>query len=82
MLANKVKLSGKEALATAKVARHIYVCRGKKLIHFDLEKDPPSDDELLKHILGPTGNLRAPTIRVDESLLVGFNREAYEKVFG
>jgi len=82
VIANKIKLGKKDALAEAKRARHVYVGRGKKLVHFDLKKEPPSDAELLKHILGPTGNLRAPTIRVGQTMLVGFNEEAYAKVFG
>lgn len=32
--------------------------------------------------LGPTGNLRAPTLVVGDSVLVGFNEGAYEDVFG
>ena len=31
-------------------------------------------------MLGPTGNLRAPTLVVGKTLLVGFNEEAYESV--
>jgi len=33
---------------------------------------------LLAHMLGPTGNLRAPVIRKGKSLFVGFNEEVYE----
>jgi hypothetical protein len=32
-------------------------------------------------ILGPSGNLRAPTIRIGDTLLVGFNEAAYQQVF-
>ena len=31
-------------------------------------------------MLGPTGNLRAPTLRVGRTLLVGFDEETYRKV--
>ena len=34
-----------------------------------------------KFILGPTGYLRAPTIRIGKKLMVGFNEESYKKVF-
>ncbi|MBD3866913.1 MAG: hypothetical protein IFK94_02220 [Acidobacteria bacterium] len=47
-----------------------------------MKKDRPGEEELLKHILGPTGNLRAPTIRKGKTLLVGFNEELYADVFG
>jgi len=33
-------------------------------------------------MLGATGNLRAPTIRVGKKLLVGFNEDVYSEVFG
>lgn len=45
---------------------------------FDRKQAAPSDDELAAHLLGPTGNLRAPTLRVGKTLYVGFNESAYE----
>jgi len=42
-----------------------------------MKKDAPDDETLLSHMLGPTGNLRAPVIRKGKTLLVGFNEEAY-----
>lgn len=42
-----------------------------------MKKDAPDDDTLLAHLLGPTGNLRAPTIRKGKTLYVGFSEEAY-----
>lgn len=56
--------------------------RGKKIEVFDLKKDRPSDEVLVAHLLGPTGNLRAPTFRVGKTLVVGFNEDAYRKVLG
>jgi hypothetical protein len=35
--------------------------------------------EVVTAFLGPTGNLRAPTIRKGKTVLVGFNQEAFEK---
>jgi hypothetical protein len=32
-------------------------------------------------MLGPTGNLRAPTIRKGRTVLVGFNEELFEREF-
>jgi hypothetical protein len=56
------------------------VARGKKLVEFDMKRDPPEDDTLLEHMLGPTGNLRAPTVRRGKTLLVGFSDQAYRQV--
>ncbi|MBU2502790.1 hypothetical protein KJ682_15770 [bacterium] len=56
--------------------------KGKKVTDFDLAKDKPSDDELLAHLLGSTGNLRAPSLRAGKVLLVGFNEDVYDEVLG
>ena len=55
--------------------------RGKHVVTFDMKTDPPDDDTLAAAILGPTGNLKAPTLRIGDTLLVGFNEEAYKTAF-
>jgi arsenate reductase-like glutaredoxin family protein len=40
-------------------------------------KKPPDEETLLKAMLGPTGNLRAPIVRRGQTLIVGFNDGAY-----
>ena len=57
----------------------LHVAKGKKVLHVDLKKDKPSEAELLKMVLGPTGNLRAPTIKVGKQLIVGFEEEMYRE---
>ena len=71
-----------EALKLAKSADRVLVARGKKRVAFDMKKDPPDDETLLTHLLGPTGALRAPTIRRGKTLLVGFSEEAYQDLLG
>ena len=44
--------------------------------------DRPDDATLLTHLLGPTGNLRAPTLKVGKTLLVGFHEATYRDVLG
>ena len=56
--------------------------KGKKVVRVHLKKDKPGDDELAGLMLGPTGNLRAPTIRSGRKIVVGFNQEVYESLFG
>ena len=77
--ANKERKGLEEALTLAKSAKTIVVVKGKKVVTFDMAKDKPDDDTLAKHLLGPTGNLRAPTALVDKTLLVGFNEETYRQ---
>lgn len=61
----------------ARSVRYVFVARGKKLVHFDMEKSPPADAELREHLIGPSGNLRAPTARRGDRLFVGFNPDEY-----
>ena len=70
------------ALELVAKASKLLVARGKKQVELDLKKDQPTEEEILKLILGPTGNLRAPTLFVGKSLVVGFNDQMYSDVFG
>jgi arsenate reductase-like glutaredoxin family protein len=78
--ASKQKQGRAEALRLANSAVTIVVAKGKNIVSFDMHKNPPDDETLLAHLLGPTGNLRAPTVRAGQSLLVGFNEEAYQSL--
>lgn len=71
-----------DALKLIKSATHIYAAKGKKVVELNLKADKPTEEEILKLVLGPTGNLRAPTLRVGKKLIVGFNEEMYDSVFG
>ena len=56
--------------------------RGKKVTVFDLKRDKPAEQDMLQVMLGTTGNLRAPTVVRGKTVLVGFNAEIYDSVFG
>ncbi len=77
--AGKERKGRDEALALAKASAKVVVGRGKKVVTFDMKKEPPDEETLLAHILGPTGNLKAPTLRKGNTLLVGFSEEAYRE---
>ncbi len=55
--------------------------KGKKVTTFDLAKDKPAIKDMLAVMLGPTGNLRAPTVVRGKTVLIGFNEEIYENNF-
>ena len=78
--AGKQKEGPKEALALARSASKVIVARGKKTVTFDMKKDAPDDATLLAHLLGPSGNLRAPAVRKGKTLLVGFSEEMYDNL--
>ncbi len=78
--ASKERRGRDEALALARAAQKVVVAKGKKIVIFDMKADPPDEETLAAHLLGPTGNLRAPTLRRGKTLLVGFSEEAYRQV--
>ncbi len=65
-----------------KNASKVIVMKGRKITTFDLARDKPSDDELMSHMLGATGNLRAPTVVRGKTVLVGFNGDVFDEVLG
>jgi arsenate reductase-like glutaredoxin family protein len=69
-------------LELARQADRIVAARGKKVVVYDLRRDPPDEETLLGVLLGPSGNLRAPTIRKGKTLLVGYNENAYQDELG
>ena len=71
------KLGKKDAGSLAKAASKIYVAKGKKLDEF---KGGKADAKTVAAMLGPTGNLRAPCIRIGKSVIVGFNDDLYADV--
>ena len=80
MDARKTTLKEKEALALVQEVDEIYASKGKRVVHLDLKNEKPDKAALLGLLLGPTGNLRAPTLRKGRTLLVGFDEAAYAKV--
>ena len=80
MDARKVALKEREALAMLTDVDEIYSTKGKRVNHVDLTKARPDKATLLSLLLGPTGNLRAPTLRVGRTLLVGFDQATYDKM--
>lgn len=45
-----------------------------------MKADPPDDYILAFYLLGHTGNLKAPTIRVGDTLLVGSIEDGYRRL--
>ena len=60
----------------------LIAAKGKKVTTIDLRTAPPADDVLAGLMLGPTGNLRAPIMRVGQTLLVGYNDQTFMDIFG
>ena len=73
--ARKASLAEEAAWQVLAAAREIIVAKGKKRLVFDPRRD--SRETILKETLGRSGTLRAPTLRIGDRLLVGYNDELY-----
>ena len=76
------KLGRDDALAMVRQAQRLVAAKGKKVTAVDLAAGTPSDEALAKLMLGPTGNLRAPTMRVGQTILVGYNEQVFRDALG
>jgi hypothetical protein len=72
------KLGRKEAAELAKSASRVIVAKGKSVQSFEPGGKAPA--EVVEAMLGPTGNLRAPTLRVGKTILVGFDESSFREV--
>ena len=72
------KLGRDDAEGLAKAASKLIVAKGKKVTHFSV--GAKTTDDAVDAMLGPTVNLRAPTLRAGKTLLVGFNEDEYTQV--
>jgi len=74
------KLQRADALELLRNASRMAVAKGRKLTEFS--DASIASDAAVTAMLGATGNLRAPTMAVGETLLVGFNEALFAEVFG
>jgi arsenate reductase-like glutaredoxin family protein len=75
--AKKEPIDAEGALELARQMSHLVATKGKKVVEVNLKKNELSDDELRALVVGPSGNLRAPTLQVNKTLIVGFDEGAY-----
>jgi len=77
--ARKTRYAKKDLAALFAGGERLVVAgKGKtEALVIDLTKKPSADE--LDVALGPSGNLRAPAIRVGKRWFVGFNSDAFEK---
>jgi 5-carboxymethyl-2-hydroxymuconate isomerase len=69
-------LSEKDVRALLKEVDEIVVAKGK------FARAVPARDATLDDFRGPTGNFRAPMVRIGRRLLVGFHEETLRKELG
>lgn len=74
--ARKEKIDADKAWDIFAKAGQILIGKGKKILSFKPEE--ASREEILKAAMGRSGNLRAPTLQVKNTLFVGFNESIYQ----
>lgn len=79
--ARSTALVESDALNLVSDATQLYVTRGTKVVHFDLTNERPDDAALLQMLIGRSGKLRAPTVKVGQIVIVGFDQPTYTEVF-
>jgi arsenate reductase-like glutaredoxin family protein len=57
-------------------AKTITVAKGKKILTLSPASDTKQD--ILKAVMGPSGNLRAPALRKGKNWTIGFHPEVYK----
>ena len=78
-LASK-KLQSADCQTLLDSANKLIALKGKKISEFDLKSE--QSPLALAAMLGPTGNMRAPTLQIGKTLIVGFNEEVFASQFG
>jgi arsenate reductase-like glutaredoxin family protein len=80
--ARKQFLKLKDALALVANADELIAAKGKKVERIDLRAGRPDKATIERLMIGPTGRLRAPTLRIGRTLLVGFDEASYRRLLG
>ena len=77
--ARKVRIDASSAWCLLKNVAKITVVKGEKCTELNPQQD--SKEDILRQVLGPSGNLRAPTCWVGDGFVIGFNADLYDKFF-
>jgi|TARA_A100001037_G_C15130559_1_gene628493 arsenate reductase-like glutaredoxin family protein len=76
--ANKEKLNQEEVERLLAQVKKVKVAKGKKTLTFDNLRNERK--QILDIILGRSGTLRSPTLRIGDQLIVGYNEELYQNL--
>lgn len=61
-------------------SKKILIASGNKIREYTPQ--PDKKDEILKIVLGRSGTLRAPTLKVGSTFYIGYNNEMYDQLIG
>jgi hypothetical protein len=74
--AKKQSYSGDATWQLLAGAEKVHVAVGKKVVEFD--PTTVDRDLFLKKVLGPSGNLRAPALRIGKVFYIGYHPDMYK----
>ncbi len=77
MNARKQRIGAEEAWQMLSQAKDVYVVNGRKIQHW--QPDETNKEAILAKAIGRSGNLRAPTIKVGNTYIIGFDEALCEK---
>jgi len=77
--ARKTRFGASDLPALFAAARRIAVAKGKAPLDVALCGSVPP--EVLAAALGPSGNLRAPSVRLGATFVVGFDEALWSRIF-
>lgn len=82
--AKKETIVADEAMKKVLEANKVVAAKGKKVVEFSLKggkiQGDASVEDLQKAIIGPSGNLRAPTLFCGKTWYVGFHPDMYAEL--
>jgi arsenate reductase-like glutaredoxin family protein len=78
--ARKEPLEAQKTWALLVDSRKILIASGSKIREFSPQ--PDKKDEILKIVLGRSGILRAPTLKIGNTFYIGYNNEMYDQLVG
>jgi arsenate reductase-like glutaredoxin family protein len=70
-----------DAMKLLKGVDKLYATKGVKVVEVDLKKANPTKEQLAELLIGPSGKLRAPTVKHGKTVVVGFNEGMYKSAF-
>lgn len=81
MNASKERIGAKDLARLFAGASRVEVAKGKKVLTFRPGSDDFDEKAFAEAVLGPTGNLRAPAVRIGKNWLIGFHPDTYAERF-
>ncbi len=78
--ARKTRLGPSDLKPVLAGVKTVLASNGRTVHRFDLDAGDHDRTELLAAMIGPTGNLRAPTLRRGKMLVVGYHADSLKEL--